>query len=65
LIFDGTKKNTSIPFTKIINFNVHSDGVQIEKETGRDVFFRFGTIDSKRAELWGVMLSGAIAKSRS
>jgi hypothetical protein len=65
LIFDGSKKNTSLPFSKIINFVLFADGLQIEKETGRDVFFEFKGIDTNQMELWGVMLRGAMRKSRS
>jgi hypothetical protein len=65
LLFDGSRKNVSIPFTKIIDFTVHGDGLQIEKETGKDVYFRFKGVDSKRMELWGVMLSGVMRKNRS
>jgi hypothetical protein len=64
LLFDGSRKNVSIPFTKIIDFIVHSDGLQIEKETGRDVYFRFKGIDSRQMEIWGVMLSGTMRKQR-
>jgi hypothetical protein len=64
LVFNGSKKNVSIGLPKILNFVVHPDGVQIEKETGRDLFFRFFIPDAKTVEIWGVMLKGAIRANR-
>src|SRR5687767_5028586 len=39
VFFDGTKKNISIPLGKITQFTVFKDGVQIEKEAGKDPYF--------------------------
>jgi hypothetical protein len=58
LLFDGAKKNTSIPFGKITNFTVFTDGLQVEKETGPDDYF-LGTSDW---ELAGACLDGAASK---
>jgi hypothetical protein len=39
LLFNGAFKNVQTPFKKIIHFTLHKDGIQIEKETGRDQFY--------------------------
>jgi hypothetical protein len=44
VFFDGTKKNISIPLAKITNFTVFKDGLQIEKEAGKDLYF-LGALD--------------------
>ena len=36
LLFDGAQKSTSIALKKIIRFTVFSDGIKIDKDTGRD-----------------------------
>lgn len=41
LIFDGTRKNTTIPLRKIMYLTPYRDGVEIEKETGRNPFLKF------------------------
>ena len=38
LLFDGKLKSVQTPFKKIIKFTLYKDGIQIEKETGRDQF---------------------------
>jgi hypothetical protein len=60
VFFDGTKKNISIPLGKITHFTVFKNGVQIEKETGKDQYF-LGTSDW---ELAGACLDGAARKLR-
>lgn len=39
LLFNGAAKNVNTPFKKIIHFTLYKDGLQIEKDTGRDQFF--------------------------
>ena len=39
LLFDGKLKSVQTPFKKIIKFTLYKDGIQIEKETGRDQFY--------------------------
>lgn len=60
LFFDGAKKNVSIPLGKVSNFTVFKDGLQVEKETGKDPYF-LGTSDW---ELAGACLDGAARKTR-
>jgi hypothetical protein len=60
LFFDGTKKNVSIPLGKVSKFTVFKDGLQVEKETGKDPYF-LGTLDW---ELAGACLDGALRKTR-
>ena len=57
LLFDGERKTTQIPLTKIIGANFYSDGMQVEKETGRDAWFQFdGDVEHIRAVFDGLML---------
>lgn len=65
MIFNGSKRNVSLPLGKILNFIVHPEGLQIEKETGRDLFFRFFVPDPKKAEIWGVMLKAAMKANQA
>jgi hypothetical protein len=58
VFFDGTKKNISIPLAKITNFTVFKDGLQIEKEAGKDLYF-LGALDW---DLAGACLHGAATK---
>jgi AraC-like DNA-binding protein len=58
LFFDGTKKNVSISLAKVANFTVFKDGLQIEKETGRDPYF-LGTSDW---ELAGACLEASLLR---
>ncbi|OFW28584.1 MAG: hypothetical protein A3H97_05075 [Acidobacteria bacterium RIFCSPLOWO2_02_FULL_65_29] len=60
VFFDGTKKNVSIPLGKIIKFTVFKDGLQIEKEAGKDPFF----LGASDWELAGACLDGAARKLR-
>lgn len=38
VLVQGTRKNTSVNLTKVIHFTVYSDGLQIQKETGKDLY---------------------------
>jgi hypothetical protein len=60
LLFDGAKKNTSIPLRKITNFTVFKDGLKVEKETGPDQYF----LGASDWELAGACLDGAASKAR-
>jgi tellurite resistance protein len=59
LLFNGAAKNLNIPYKKVIGFTMFSDGVLIEKDTGRDQYFA-GTSDM---ELLGAIIDAAISKS--
>ena len=59
LIFDGSKKNGVIQLSKIMNFTVFSDGLQVQKERGKDQFF-IGEADWERI---GAILGTAIGRS--
>ncbi len=39
LLFDGQKKNTVINLSKILSFTLFSDGLKVEKDSGRDQYF--------------------------
>lgn len=60
VFFDGTKKNISIPFGKITKFTVFKDGLQIEKEAGKDLYF----VSTSDWELAGACLDVAARKLR-
>ena len=59
MLFDGSKKSTTIPFTKIINFSLYSDGVKIEKDSGKDQVFQW----SGDSEILGTILQGALNRA--
>lgn len=60
LLFDGAKRNTSISFSKIVGFTVFSDGLKVEKDTGRDQYF-LGETD---LEVFGAVLDRLLITSR-
>lgn len=60
LIFNGSKKTTALPLRRILNFTIYQDGVQIEKDSGKDQYFRFDEFDG---ELLGAILDAAIDRS--
>lgn len=59
-LFDGAKKNTSIPLGRIINFTVYQNGIQVEKDSGKDQFFEC----EGDLELLGVIMGAALTASR-
>lgn len=60
LIFNGSKKTTALPLRRILNFTIYQDGVQIEKDSGKDQYFMFDEFDG---ELLGAVLDAAIERS--
>jgi hypothetical protein len=56
LLFDGQSKNVSVAFKKIIHFTLYKDGIQIEKDSGRDPYF----LGDGDIELLGVTLEAAL-----
>ena len=62
LLFDGSRKSTALPLRRILNFTVYQDGVQIEKDSGKDQFFMLNSFDG---ELLGAVLEAAIDRSRA
>lgn len=59
LIFDGTTKTTNIRLNRVIDFTVLSDGVQIQKDSGKDQFFE---CDGAKAEILGVILGSLLSR---
>ncbi len=41
LLFHGAKKTTQIPLTKIIDTTFYSDGLSVQKDTGKPLLFQF------------------------
>ncbi len=60
LLFDGGSKTVQTPFKKIIKFTLYKDGIQIEKETGRDQFY----LGSDDLELISQVLESALRLAR-
>lgn len=60
LFLQGARKNTSIPLAKIMQFTVFSDGLQIEKQSGRAIVL----VGSADWELAGACLDAAGRASR-
>lgn len=60
LFFDGAKKNTTIALSRIVHFTVFSDGLCVEKDTGRDQYF-IGTGD---LDVIGAVMDSVISASR-
>ena len=60
LIFDGSMKSTALPLRRVLSFTVYQDGVQIEKDSGKDQYFKLNEFDS---ELLGAILDAAIERS--
>jgi tellurite resistance protein len=61
VLIQGAKKKTAIALTKIIHFTVFSDGLQLQKDTGRDVFVMADDVDW---ELAGACLDAAARNVR-
>jgi hypothetical protein len=59
LLFD-VPKNTTIALSKIVHFTVFSDGLRIEKDTGRDQYF----VGEGDLEVVGAVLERVITASR-
>lgn len=41
IIFMGSRGNKTIPLKKVLDFNVFSNGIDIQKESGKSPFFKF------------------------
>ncbi len=53
IIFMGTKKNTNIRLNRILAFTPYSNGIELEKDAGRNPFFGF----AGNIELFSMILS--------
>ena len=40
LLFNGANKNANTPLKRVIHFTLYKDGIQIEKDSGRDQIFK-------------------------
>ena len=58
LFFDGSQRNRSLALGKITKFTVFKDGIQIEKDTGKDPYF----VGAGDWELAGACLDAALGK---
>jgi hypothetical protein len=56
IIFMGSKGNKTIALKKILDFNVFSNGIDIQKDTGKSPFFEF----SDNTDIFGVILEKLI-----
>lgn len=60
LIFDGARKTTTLALRRILSFTVYQDGLQIEKDSGKDQYIKFDEFDG---EMLGAILDSAIDRS--
>lgn len=51
IVFMGSKGNKTIPHKKILDFNIYSDGINLQKDSGKSPFLRFYS-----ADIFGIML---------
>lgn len=59
LLFDGANKTTNVTLKRIINFTVYSDGLRIEKDSGKDQVYQFDNTDP---ELLGAILDATLGR---
>ncbi|MEQ9262869.1 MAG: hypothetical protein RLP14_06885 [Owenweeksia sp.] len=59
IIFMGTKRNANIRLNRILAFSPYQDGVEIEKDAGRNPFFSF----NEDIELFSMLLSRVLGES--
>jgi hypothetical protein len=43
LIFTGWSKNTTIRLPRVLDFDVHDNGIRIQKDTGKNPFLAFAS----------------------
>lgn len=60
VLFDGSKKTTSINLNKILNYKLYQDALVIEKDSGKDQIFEF----SSDSEILGAVLEYVLAETR-
>ena len=60
LLFNGTAKTTNVSYNHVISFSIPDNGIQVEKDSGRDQFFQVTQGD---LELAGVLLGSLLTKS--
>ncbi len=51
IVFDGTSKNTIIKLSKLLGVKTYSDGVMLEKDSGKSPVLTCGTSDAKLCSL--------------
>ena len=61
LLFNGQGKNLNVPYKKIIQFTLYTNGLQIERDTGRDQYF----LGEGDLELVGAILESALRLAHS
>ncbi len=57
IIFNGQHENKTVTYKKIINFQPYTDGLLIEKETGKSPFLAFNNEIEKAATILATVLS--------
>lgn len=45
LIFDGDQRSTNITYTRLVNYELFTDGVGVKKTSGKPDFFRMDAVD--------------------
>jgi hypothetical protein len=59
LLFDGSKQSRTFELSKLINFTPYSDGLNIERDRGKDQVFQF----EGEVELAAMILAAALARA--
>jgi hypothetical protein len=57
VFLQGVRKNTTVALKKIVHFTVYRDALQIEKDTGKDIYL----IGESDWELAGACLEAAVS----
>lgn len=58
ILFSGSKKNYSIPYSRIIDFELFNDGVKIVKDSGRNIIATF----NDDIEIFGAILAKLLSQ---
>lgn len=59
LIYTGTKKNSTIRFSQVLDFKHYKNGIEVEKESGKNPFFEF----SHEVALFSAILARGISEA--
>ncbi|MDR1997142.1 MAG: hypothetical protein LBQ83_02315 [Candidatus Margulisbacteria bacterium] len=60
IVFMGGRGNKTIPFKKILDFDVYSDGIQIQKDTGKSPLIQFS---NNTGDICGAILGKLIIEN--
>jgi hypothetical protein len=61
LLFNGNAKNISLKLTKVLDVERYSDGIRVDKDSGRDAFF----LTSADSEILAAVIARVVMDDRS